>query len=55
MAKEKFTKEELFESALNTYGGPICVDLEEYAMKQETLEQAVDVLVVDSIYWDGLF
>lgn len=51
----KFTEEELVKAASKKYGKPISVDMLDDAMTQPTLEQAIEVLIIDSVYWDGDF
>lgn len=47
-----FTEEEIIEAALKEYGSPVCIDMIKDAMKAETLEEAVQIIVDDSMYWD---
>ena len=50
-----FTREELIAAAVKAYGGPVCADFIDDAMQEETLEDAVEVIVIDSAYWDGTY
>lgn len=47
--------EELIQKATEQYGGGICVDMLDEALQQETMQEAIDVLIVDTIYWDGSY
>lgn len=47
-----FTKEQLIAEARRQYGKPICLDMVADAMAEETLREAVEVLIIDSLYWD---
>ena len=47
-----FTEKEIIAAAKEEYDGPICVDMIEDAMKAETLEEAVQIIVSDTYYWD---
>jgi hypothetical protein len=48
-----FTKEEVLEAAKKRYRTEVCIDQMDDAMKRPTLKEAVDVIIADSIYWDG--
>lgn len=48
-----FTEEEVIEFAFKKYGKPISTDYLSDAMKEETIEEAAEVLIIDSVYWDG--
>ncbi len=50
-----FTKEELIKAASEKYGRPISTDLLDDAMSVLTLEEAIEILIVDSVYWDTDF
>ena len=50
---EPFTREDVVITACQQYGGPVCVDFLDDAMKANTLQEAVDIIVTDSYYWDG--
>lgn len=49
----KFTEDELIAAAKARYGKPICIDLLKDAMQCDTLDDAVDTLVLDSAMWDS--
>ena len=51
----KFTEEQVIELAREMYGKPICLDMLKDAMMKETVEDAAQVLIIDSAYWDGTF
>lgn len=51
----KFTEEDVIKAARETYGKPICTDLIKEAMLRDTLEEAVDILLFDSMFWDGVY
>lgn len=53
MSREHFTREDVVSTARMRYGRPVCVDLIEDALECETLEEAVDLILFDSQYWDG--
>ena len=53
MDKDKFTDEDVINGAATEYAGRICLDLLEEAMQRATLKEAVDVIVLDSMYWNG--
>jgi hypothetical protein len=48
-----FTKEEVIKAARKEYGSPVCIDMIDEAMKAKTLEEAVEIIVCDSYYWDN--
>lgn len=48
-----FTKEELIAAARTAYGKPVCIDLVDDAMKCNTLEEGVSMIVLDSAMWDS--
>lgn len=48
-----FTEEDVKREARRQYGKPICIDQLAEAMQQETLEEAVQVILLDSAYWDS--
>lgn len=48
-----FTEEEIIKAALKEYGRPVCIDMIEDAMKAKTIEEAVEIIVCDSYYWDN--
>lgn len=47
-----FTRDELIIAAADQYGGKICVDKIEEAMKRPTLPEAIQILIDDTMYWD---
>ena len=47
-----FTQEQVIEKAFQKYGKPVSLDFIRDAMMCETLDEAVDVIVTDSYYWD---
>ena len=47
-----FTEEQVIELAKQRYGKPISIDFLQDAMKEETIEDAVETLLVDSYYCD---
>ena len=53
----KFTRHDVVAKAFEIYGKPVCVDMLDDAMLEPTLEDAVDVIILDSQYWDseGIF
>ena len=53
--KEQFTEKQVRETARQIYGKPICVDMLNDAMCEETLADAVEVIIIDSQFWDGIF
>lgn len=48
-----FTTNEVTDLAHKIYGKSICTDFLKDAMKEPTLFDAADVLVLDSAYWNG--
>jgi hypothetical protein len=48
-----FTREEVISEAHRQYGKPVSIDMIEDAMAEETLAEAVSVIVIDSEYWDS--
>ena len=47
-----FTEEEIIAASKKEYDGHICVDRIKDAMKAKTFEEAVQIIVDDSMYWD---
>lgn len=47
-----FTEEEVIALAKKKYGKPVCVDHLSDAMMCDTLEEAAQTLIDDSVYWD---
>lgn len=54
-SKESFTKEDVINTAFAKYGKPVSTDMIDDAMLEKTLADAVEVIIVDSMYWDGGF
>ena len=46
-------REEVIQAAIKEYGNSISVDFIDDAMNADSIEQAVDILVCDSYYWDN--
>jgi hypothetical protein len=53
MQQKTFTEEEVIAEARRQYGKPVCLDFLKDAMMEDTLEKAVEVIILDSVYWDG--
>jgi hypothetical protein len=51
--KMSFTKEQVIKTAAEKYGKPVCIDFIDDAMRCETLEEAVELIITDSYYWDS--
>jgi hypothetical protein len=49
----KFTEAELVDLAHKQYGKPISLDMLEEAMKYDAIEEAAELLIIDSQYWDN--
>lgn len=49
---ENFTEEDVRREARRQYGKKICIDQLNEAMRQPTLQEAVQVIIMDSEYWD---
>jgi len=49
----KFTEAELITAAKAAYGKPICINLLKDAMQCDTLEDAVETIIMDSAIWDS--
>jgi hypothetical protein len=47
-----FAKEDVIKMAKEKYGKPVCIDHLKDAMECDTIEEAVEVILVDSYYWD---
>lgn len=54
MGKLSISRDELISLAAKEYGGPVCVDMLDEAMKAKTVQEAVDILITDSSYWDNV-
>lgn len=48
------SEDDLVDMALEQYGRPICTDMLDEAMKAKTVQEAVDILITDSQYWDNV-
>jgi len=48
-----FTREQIIEGAFEKYGHPVCTDFIEDALRAPTLEEAIQIIVDDTFYWDG--
>lgn len=46
------TREEIIKEARKRYGAPVCVDFINDALEADSFEDAVEVIVTDSYYWD---
>ncbi len=44
--------DEVIWRAREEYGAPICLDFLKDALEAESLEEAIEILVTDSYYWD---
>lgn len=53
MHQKSFTEQEVIAQARKEYGKPVCLDMLSDAMREATLEAAVEVIITDSAYWDG--
>ena len=51
----KFTRDEVVDGAFEQYEHDVCLDRLDDAMRCKTLQEAIQVLVDDSMYWDGAF
>lgn len=51
--KESFTREDVISEARRRYGKPVTVDLIKEAMGEDTLNDAVTLILVDSVMWDS--
>jgi len=49
----KFTREQVIAEATRRFGRAVCVDQIDDAMREETLEEAVDLILVDTVMWDS--
>lgn len=49
---KNFTEEQVRAEARRIYGKPISIDMIDEAMREDTLEEAVQVIILDSTYWD---
>lgn len=48
-----FTEQQVIDGAKSQYKGSVCLDQLDEAMRQKTLQEAIDIIVLDSAYWDG--
>ena len=55
MRQRNFTEEQILEAVKKVYDKGICTDFMDDALCAETLEEAVEILVVDSAFWNGDF
>lgn len=49
------SKDELVKLAVDRHGDFVCTDMIDDAMRADTIDEAIDILITDSIYWDGGF
>lgn len=47
-----FTAEQVKAEARRQYGKPISIDMIDDAMREDTLAEAVQVIIMDSTFWD---
>lgn len=52
MEKEKFTREQIIAEAKRQYGKPVCLDRINEAQKEPTLQEAVDMIIINTAYWE---
>lgn len=45
-------EQELIHKAREIHGAPICLDFLDEALRAESMAEAIDILVIDSYYWD---
>lgn len=50
-----FTEEEVFAEVRKTFDEPLCLDMLDDARREETIEEAATVIILDSAYWNGTF
>lgn len=55
MEKEKFTREQIIAEAKRQYGKGVCLDRIGEAQKEPTLQEAVDMIIIDTASWEGDF
>lgn len=54
--KFNFTEEEVLEALKNSdFDEPMCLDMLDDAREADTLEDAVNIIIIDSAYWNGTF
>lgn len=46
-------REEVIQAAIKEYEKPISLDFIDDAVNADSIEEAVEILVCDSYYWDG--
>ena len=51
--KTIFTESEVVAAAHAKYGKAVCTDQIKQAMRCKSLGEAVEVIIADSLYWDG--
>lgn len=51
--QQPFTKQQVIDIAYNKYGKPVCTDSLDEAMLLPTLAEAVELVILDSAFWDG--
>jgi len=51
----KFTRDEIVDAAYEKYQKDICIDRLDEAMRCKTFDEAVQLLIDDTLYWDGGF
>ncbi len=50
-----FTEEQIFAEIRKTFNHPVCVDKLREAKFAETIEEAAQIIIMDTEYWDGMF
>ena len=45
-------EQELIRKARETHGAPVCLDFLDEALRAGSMAEAIDILVIDSYYWD---
>jgi hypothetical protein len=48
-----FTRDEVIATARQCYGKPICIDSIDEAMQQDTLGEAVMLILLETAMWDS--
>lgn len=51
--QEMFSQDQVIAEARRRYGGPVCLDCLGEALEEETLQAAVDMILLNSVYWDS--
>jgi hypothetical protein len=49
----KFTRDDVVDGAWEKTGKSVCTDRLDEAMRCKTLQEAIDLIVDDTFYWDG--